>query len=142
MFLSPEGRKADLEDPKLTIGFLDGGAVRLGGLASRIGIAEGMETALGAMALCDAAMPVWATLGTSGLGSFDVPPGVEEVVIYADGDRSRERGGRVITPGLDAARKLEGRLISAGVRVEIAEPPAGKDWLDVWCETRRFTDAA
>lgn len=141
VFLSPDGRKADLEDPKLTIGRMDGGAVRLGGMARRIGIAEGMETALGAMALCMGAMPVWAGLGTSGLAAFDVPPGVDEVIIYADGDRTRERGGRIITPGLDAANTLSRRLKQAGIRHEIALPPAGKDWLDVWVETSRLFGA-
>lgn len=136
VFLSNDGRKADVEDPKLTIGSLEGGAVRLGGTAQRIGVAEGMETALGAIALCRASMPVWACLGTAGLGSFEVPPGVDEVVIYADGDLVRERNGKIITPGLDAARKLAGRLRASGIVVEIVEPPSGKDWLDVWCETK------
>lgn len=142
VFLTEDGRKAELVDPKLTIGSLGGGAVRLGGMARKIGIAEGMETALGAMAINRGGLPVWATLGTSGMGAFEVPPGVDEVVIFADGDWERERNGRVITPGLDAARRLEARLMAAGVKVSIALPPRGKDWLDVWNEMRGLYDAA
>jgi len=142
VFLTEDGRKADLADPKLTIGRLEGGAVRLGGLASRIGIAEGMETALGAMALCGGSMPVWACLGTSGLSSWEPPPGVDEVVIYADGDWERERGGRIITPGKDAAEALARRLRTVGMPVEIAMPPRGKDWLDLWNEMKGMIDDA
>lgn len=142
VFLTNEGRKADLPDPKLTIAPMEGGAVRLGGMARKIGVAEGMETALGAMAVIRSAMPVWATLGTSGLGSFEVPPGVEEVVIYADGDWERERGGRIITPGMDAAYRLASRLRAIGIPFSIAAPPRGKDWLDVWLEVRDAYGAA
>jgi putative DNA primase/helicase len=142
VFLTEDGRKADLADPKLTIGRMEGGAVRLGGLARRIGVAEGMETALGAMALCGGSMPVWACLGTSGLSSWEPPPGIDEVVIYADGDWERERGGRIITPGKDAAEALARRLRSVGMPVEIAMPPRGKDWLDLWNEMKGMIDDA
>lgn len=142
VFLTDAGRRADLDDPKLTIGGLNGGAVRLGGIAKRIGVAEGMETALGAMGICGGSMPVWATLGTSGLAGFEVPPGVDEVVIYADGDWERVRGGRIITPGKDAATSLERRLRAAGVAVSVALPPRGKDWLDIFLEVKEGCDAA
>lgn len=44
IFLRGDGRKADVDNAKLGLGPAGGGAVRLGGVAPHIGIAEGVET--------------------------------------------------------------------------------------------------
>lgn len=58
--------------------------VRLAPSAERMGIAEGIETALSAMILFG--IPVWSTLGTDGMEKFEPPAECKELVIYADRD--------------------------------------------------------
>ena len=47
IFVKPDGSgKAPVENPKLGLGAVAGGAVRIGGMAGEIGVAEGLENAL------------------------------------------------------------------------------------------------
>lgn len=64
---------------------LKGGAIRLLPAAGgRLGIAEGIETALSASVLhC---YPVWSVISANGIRSFVPPPGITELVIFADHD--------------------------------------------------------
>jgi hypothetical protein len=137
IFLRGDGRKADVENCKLGLGPAGGGAVRIGGIASHIAIAEGIESALGAWLLLGQKVPTWAALSTSGLVGFEVPLGVSRVTIMPDGDRPLRRKGHEYEPATPAGRKaaqsLFARLTEEGVRAAIAaEPPAGCDYLDVW----------
>lgn len=136
-FISPDGYKADVENQKLGLGPVSGGAVRLGGQAARIGIAEGVRTALGAWALIGFAYPVWSVLSTAGMTGFDAPLFVDRVDIYPDGDRPMRRKDGGFVPAIPAGRKaaLTLREKLAGARVDCtiaAEPPAGLDYLDLW----------
>lgn len=82
-------RKADIPSPKQimpALGTINGGAVRLKKLTgSTLGIAEGIETALSASILNDD-LPVWAVLSTNGIRSFEIPKGVERLIVFADRD--------------------------------------------------------
>jgi putative DNA primase/helicase len=138
IFLRDDGRKADVETAKLGLGPSAGGAVRLNGIASHIGIAEGVETALAAWLLTGRKIPVWSGLSTA-LSNFQVPLGVSRVTIFPDGDRPMRRKGSEYEPaepaGRKAARSLFARLTRHGVRASIAaEPPPGKDYNDLWLE--------
>lgn len=63
---------------------LAGGAIRLGGSASEIGIAEGVETALAVMD--QYGIPCWAASNATLLEKFTPPAGVVSVAIFGDND--------------------------------------------------------
>lgn len=132
IYLSEDGsQKAAVGSPKLGLGPAGGGAVRLAGLARKIGIAEGLETALACAELCGRAHPVWTGLSTSGLIGWQCPAEIEDVTIYGDADAPRVRNGLIIQPGLDAAERLKARLLDEGKRCRIVLPPMGMDFLDL-----------
>lgn len=118
-FLDPRGRGlAPIDEPRCGLGRFGSGAVRLGGIAPRLGLAEGIETALSASALFG--LPCWATLGTERFRLVAVPPEVKELVLFLDNDA----GGR----------RAEALARAAFAHLPIqAEYPrrAGADWNDV-----------
>lgn len=137
IFLRADGRKADVENPKLGLGPAAGGAVRIGGTARKIAIAEGIESALGYWLLTGQKHPTWASLSTSGLIGFEAPLGVEHCIIVPDGDQPIKRQGHDFIPTIPAGRKaacaLRSRLLVEGIATTIAvEPSAGKDYNDLW----------
>ena len=127
-FLSPNGRKADIEPQRLfSAGANPAGAgVWFTGLNSKteIVIAEGIESALAAAILYDAGACV-ATLSTHGMRTLVLPPSMRwPVRIFADNDRAGH--------GLSAARDLYRRLRSEGREAVITMPDAvGDDANDV-----------
>jgi len=142
IFLRADGRKADVENAKMGLGPAAGGAVRIGGTGPKIGIAEGLETAIGAWLLMNKAFPVWAALSTSGMIGIELPIDVENVVIFPDGDRPLRRRGHEYEAAMPAGRKaavaLRARLLNEGIACTIAaEPGPGRDYLDLWAEQCR-----
>jgi putative DNA primase/helicase len=131
-FLRPDGKgKAEMESPrKLMPGDLpDGACVQLSDWQGHgpIGIAEGIETAMGASALFD--VPVWAAISAPLMAKWCPPAGCDEVAIFADHDT--KFGGQA------AAFRLAHRLAVKGLPVTVHIPPrAGQDWLDVWCQRK------
>lgn len=132
-------QKADVPNAKLGLGPASGGAVRLGGVGSHIGIAEGIESALAAWVLLGFKYPVWAGLSTSGMQSFEPPMEVERISIVPDGDKGMiDKQGRISDPpGINAARKLKVRMDAAGIRTTILEIPSLGDALDLLNTRRR-----
>lgn len=142
IYLREDGRKADVDSPKLGLGPASGGAVRLGGVGRKIAVAEGLESSLGYWLLTGQKHPAWAALSTSGLVNFEAPLGVEHVCIAPDGDRPIRRHGEDYIPAVPAGRKaaeaLRSRLLVEGIACTIAaEPPAGTDYLDMWNQRQR-----
>jgi hypothetical protein len=90
-FIDPRlpGRAAD----RCGLGPFGRGAVRLGGAAPRLGLAEGIETALSASALFG--LPCWATLGTERFGRVALPEEVRELVLFLDNDAGGRRAERL-----------------------------------------------
>ncbi len=84
---------------------------------TKMGIAEGIETALSAYRIHS--VPTWSALNTSLLQKFDPPAGIETLVVFADRDIA----------GLNAATILMQRL-QHRCQLEIRTPQA-KDWNDV-----------
>jgi hypothetical protein len=125
-FLDPHApRLATIEEPKCALGALGRSAVRLGGLAPILGLAEGIETALSATALFGT--PCWATLGTERFAHVELPPGVKALRLFLDNDA----GGR-------RAETLARDAFGGGPEIEPLYPPrAGEDWNDVLMRLRR-----
>jgi hypothetical protein len=117
-------RLAPIEEPRCGLGRFGSGAVRLGGIGPRLGLAEGIETALSASALFG--LPCWATLGTERFRLVSLPPEVTELILFVDNDA----GGR-------RAEALA-REAFAYLAIEAHYPRRkGFDWNDVLRAMRR-----
>lgn len=118
-FLTADGRKAPLDVPRLTVGRLGSGAVRLAAAGDVLGLAEGVETALSAMEL--SSVPCWAVLGARRLGNVTLPENAREVHLFVDNDEAGRLG----------ADKAVERFTATGRRVVVRRPPSEfKDWND------------
>lgn len=125
-FVRPDGSgKAEMDEPRaLMPGRIpDGAAIRLASIhGERLGIAEGIETALAAGERFK--IPTWAAINSTILAKWIPPAGVTEVVIFGDNDP--KYGGAA------AAYALAHRLAVKGLSVEVRIPDAiGTDWADV-----------
>lgn len=122
-YLGPNG-KADMTEPRATMpGELpDGCAIRLASVAEKMGIAEGIETALAATKRFG--LPVWAAVNATMLAKWRAPEGCKEVIVFADNDL--KYGGQAAAFTL--AHKLACRD-GLKVRVELPDAP-GTDWAD------------
>ena len=117
--------KADLPSPRMMLGSVTSGAVRLAPLSESavLGLAEGIETALSVMQACPD-LPVWAALAAGNLAQVALPPEVSRVVILADNDGEGA--------GIRAAERAAARHAAEGRRVWIAMPErAGEDFNDL-----------
>jgi len=114
---------------KKMLGPVAGGAVRLSPMPEdrRIGVAEGIETALAAMALF--AVPTMAALSAEGLRRWQWPEGTTHVTIFADAGHA----------GMQAAATLADRLNVADIPSRIVAPLHGDDFND---DLRRGATAA
>ena len=119
IFLTMDGRKAPLTRPKMALGTLRGGAVRLAPTIDRVWLTEGVEDGLALMQMMGE--PAWVVLGTGGFKSVELPENIKQVILAPDGD---DAGQAVLE---DAARRLAGQ----GREVRAAKLPPGRDWCDV-----------
>lgn len=139
-YLSARGGKARVPEVKKmsVVGDgvdINGSSIRLGEPVNGIlGVAEGIETALSAF--WATGIPTWSTINAQLMKSFEVPEGVETVIIWADKDKSRT--------GEVAANVLKSRLEAQGILVLVMLPPApipakskSIDWNDVLMEQGR-----
>jgi putative DNA primase/helicase len=119
-FLARDGKgKAPIEPAKMMLGPCRGGAVRLAEVAGVLMIGEGIETCLAAMQATG--HPAWAALSTSGMRGLELPDGVRNVVVLADGDEAGET----------AARDCAHRWKREGRHVRIARTLWGMDFNDM-----------
>lgn len=133
-FLAPRpdggvGKLGGVENAKLTLGPLPGGAIHLFPPVEHMGVAEGVETALAVHALTG--MPVWACVAAEILAALQLPFDVARLTIFADRDKPkppRHPEGH----GVAAARALAERQRGMAVRSEIRVPALPfKDYADV-----------
>ena len=111
---------AGFERPKRALGSLDCGAVRLAPpAAGRLGLAEGIESALSAKQLFG--IPCWATLGNERFGLVSVPESVRELHLFIDNDA----GGELADQRARKAYSAPGRVIQTR-----APASTGFDWND------------
>jgi putative DNA primase/helicase len=122
---------ADLDPRKKTmppVRTISGAAVRLFECDEELGIGEGIENSLAAHELFG--VPVWAALTANGIKSFEPPPGLLRLHIFADNDAN--------FVGQSAAFQLGQRVNRDDLTVEVHVPPiADTDWLDVLNERGR-----
>ncbi len=123
-YLTKDGRKADLDpNRKLMPGRVaKGGAVRLAPFSDKLGIAEGIETAMSASIIHD--VPVWAALNEVLLRAWEPPKEVKYVVVFGDNDEN--------FVGQASAYDLAKRLATTKkISVEVRLPKlVGHDWND------------
>jgi DNA primase len=115
-WLADDGQgKADLPNPKRSLGAIKGGAIRLGEAADGgwLAICEGPETGLSLAAMLGG--PVWAAAGASFLSAMQFPASVRSIVIGADNDPA----GRV------AADKAAQAYAARGLAVRLIRPLDG-----------------
>ena len=87
----------------------------------RIGIAEGIETALAAW--CASGVPTVAAYCAGNLAAWRWPTGLQRLVIFADADSA----------GREASGELLARAVRAGLQTSVMTPTEpGTDWCDVW----------
>jgi len=126
-YLTKDGKKAFAEKcRKMMPGELPkGGAIRLRPMEAdrKLGVAEGIETALSAGYLNS--VPVWSTTSEALLQVWQPPKEAKHVVVFGDSDLN--------FVGQNAAYALAKRLaIENGLKVEVIIPDrAGYDWNDV-----------
>ena len=124
-YLTTDGNKADVPTPKKLTGAagpLTGACIPLQKpMQGRIGIAEGIETALAAWA--GSGVPTVAAYCANALAGYLWPAGVRRLVIFADADKA----------GREAAQALQSRARAGGLRYDVlCRPTEGNDWADVW----------
>jgi len=125
VFLADGGkRKADMKNPKLSLGRPAGGAIRLGGVAEHIVVVEGPEdgaTVRQQLREAGDLSPVWIACGTSMMPQIRFPAGVRKVTIGGDNNKA----------GRAAATKAKAAYQDRGLEVRAVYPDdAFGDWND------------
>ena len=123
-FLTLDGRKANINPAKRVMrGPLpDGCAIRLGPIKTKMGVAEGIETAISAAIMFD--MPVWACVNGNLLSKWIPPAQAEQITVFGDNDANY--------CGQAKAYHLANRLeVQFKRRVTVMIPAVvGEDWND------------
>ena len=117
-----EARKADVFPAKRSIGGCRGACIRLGPIAPRLALFEGIENAL-SIRESDPALSVWSAGSGGNLGNLRLPAGVAEVELYPDPGQT----------GLRDAAKAALALDDQGIRVRVVAPLGNRDWNDILC---------
>ena len=120
-FLSHSGHaQASFAKPKRALGSLGEAAVRLFAPAEgRLGLAEGIESAMSAYALTG--IPTWATLGNERFGLVAIPESVSDLHLFVDHDA----GGDL------AAERGRDAYLREGRHIQVRRPNShGTDWND------------
>lgn len=130
-FLSPEGAKATVDNPRKMLGTMpSGAAVRLMQHQDVLGVAEGIETALSVATIFN--VPTWAALTAGLLEEWTPPEIVTTVFVFGDNDHS--------FTGQASAFRLAQKLKAKGFDVIVELSPLfGTDWND---EHRRELEVA
>lgn len=128
VFLADGGkRKADMRNPKLSLGRPAGGAIRLGGVAPHVVVVEGPEDGATVQQNILSSFagglrsPVWVACGTSMMPQIRFPPEVRRVTIGGDNNKA----------GRAAATKAKAAFQDRGLEVRAVYPDdAFGDWND------------
>lgn len=107
-FLTNDGRKSLMRNPRLSLGQIRGGALRLGPESPDIMLVEGIEDGLSLQRMFVGAT-VWATLGAGNLPHVDLPAGVKRMILAGDNDAP----GRAAVDAGIVAYEAKGRQVAA-----------------------------
>jgi phage/plasmid primase-like uncharacterized protein len=119
-FLSRDGtRKAGVRTPRMCLGPVAGGAVRLAKANGRLAVSEGIETGLSILQATG--VPTWAALSATNMANVILPPDIRDVILGPDGDEA----------GTTGARQAAKRFAKEGRAVRIAPAPEGQDYNDM-----------
>ena len=127
-YLASDGGKANLNQCRKLMpgGFPKGGAIRLMPAAARMGVAEGIETAMSASVIGN--MPVWSTVSEALMQAWIPPEEAKEIIIWADNDANYV--GQTAAYALAKRLSLECGFDGDSIKVMIPDR-AGTDWNDV-----------
>ncbi len=119
-YLADDGRgKADVPAPKLSLGRVSGGAIRLAALAPKLVVCEGFEDGMALRQELGAS--VWVAAGSAMLPSMRFPDPVREVAVGGDNDDA----------GREAAARAAEAFSLRGLRSSVFFPSAPhKDFND------------
>tara|TARA_R100001126_G_C4856277_1_gene164815 strand:+ start:173 stop:919 length:747 start_codon:yes stop_codon:yes gene_type:complete len=118
-----------LSKPKIALGLLGNAAIRLAPAGEELGLAEGIEDALSAMAWFGT--PTWALGGVERLGLVAIPERVKRIIVY--GDRGAAAAAML--------KKARPHLTANGRELVLRLPERHADWNDAW-RVRRAAEAA
>ncbi len=119
-FLSRNGTaKASVREPRMSLGPVAGGAVRLARANGRLAVSEGIETGLSILQATG--IPTWAALSATNMANVILPPDIRDVTLAPDGDEAGETG----------AGQAAKRFVQKGRAVRIAPAPEGQDYNDM-----------
>ena len=120
-FLDPDVvLRKPVPKPKVSLGLLGTAAVRLAPATDELGLAEGVEDALSAMAWFGT--PTWALGGVERLAFVVIPEKVRRVIVYGDRGRAAER----------LLEKARAHLTANGRELVSRIPENHDDWNDAW----------
>jgi putative DNA primase/helicase len=120
-FLRGDGAdKAPVSHPRMMLGKIGGGAVRLAAAAAELAIGEGVETCLSYQRATG--IGTWAALSASGIASIVLPPLPLAATVHLLVDLD--------PTGEEACDRAAARLTREGRRVKLARPTHGKDFND------------
>jgi len=130
-WLSPDGGKAPVDQPRRALGQLAGNGVRFGAVTDTMLAAEGLETAL-ALKMIMPTMPVIAALSAAHLAALILPSTLRRLYVARDNDpagrlaleklRSRASGEIDIRPLVPRAEDFNADLLTLG-------PDRLRDWI-------------
>lgn len=116
-YINGEGTgKAPVPKPKLSLGRVRGGAIRLAPTSGDLLVCEGLEDGLTLQQ--ELGRAVWAAAGASMMPGMEFPSLVESVAIGGDGDKA----------GREAALKTAEAFVLRGLRARVFFPIAAKDF--------------
>ena len=130
-FLDPDTvLRKPFPKPKISLGLIGTAAIRLAPATDELGLAEGIEDALSAMAWFGT--PTWALGGVERLAFVAIPEKVRRIIVYSD------RG-----PAAERLFKNSRDHLAANGREVICRPPEHHDdWNDAWrAHLKRTTPA-
>lgn len=96
--------KAIVPKPKLSLGRIRGGAIRLAPAAGELVVCEGLEDGLTLQQ--DLGTATWVAAGVGNLVTLEMPAGVNSIIIGADRDTSGEQGARAAAERFAAEGKI------------------------------------